>query len=362
MFLGAMAAAACALCSETGETFPADTTMPPAETGRAFRAQDERAKRVVGIMYSVWHDAWAAKPHVTPDGMPRFHRPPYGAVRGTSHWWGVPAVCGSAAAIPRTYRFVGKDGKPNAALIDYHARLLLAAGVDFIYLDLTNGEQGFIYEAARALCTRYEQLVRAGQDVPRVVPWCSGPAATRHAYDTLIAPFDPRIFFRWEGRPLVLVRPGDPAPMPAQCSYRTMWGLGSDPTKWWSFKNVTLPYTGFEAAGGGGVEQMPVAFASQRGHMHNDLNPRLMEGRRGREGGKFFAECLAQVLRDRPRVMTVCSWNEWTSQNQTGLADKGAFVDVYGPEFSADCEPSVELGTRYYDALRDAVRRFKALP
>ena len=227
------------------------------------------------------------------------------------------------------------------------------------------------------MCERYTQLAAAETKTPRVVMWCSGPAAVpiMHAQFYGNPAYDRRIFFEWEGKPLMLVRPAPtvddaidpdkppPKSFPRQYTYRSMWGLKGNPTAMWSFKNVVLPYAGYRrrAGGGAGVEQMPVAFASQSKHMYNDLDEAMEEGRRGREGGAYFRQCFEQVKREKPRIMTVCSWNEWTSQNQSGRADKGVFTDIFGPELSADCEPSREHGRKYYAMLQAAVKEFKAL-
>jgi len=322
--------------------------------------------RVVGIMYSVWHDEFT-QPSQLNEGRPWMHRKPYGPC-SVAHWWGVPAVCGSEQAIPSEYRFVLPDGKPNKALIDYHAKLLVDAGVDFIFLDLTNGEQERIMNAASALCKRYTHLVRDGREVPRIAMWCMRPEAAHIMHSRFYAnpAFDKRIFFKWEGKPLMLVRPFpdlnsplDKDRLPQGYTYRSMWALLPDPTAMWSFRNVELPYKGFKKDGQ--VEQMPVAFASQKFHMHNDLNCSMEEGRCGRHNGNFFRRCFELVKQHKPLVMTVSTWNEWVSQNMCDRKGKGIFTDVFGPEYSGDCEPSVEHGTVYYDMLVQAIKEFKAL-
>lgn len=322
--------------------------------------------RMVGIMYSVWHDEFLQPQQLT-QGKPWMHRKPFGPC-SVGHWWGVPKVCGSAENIPSAYRFVKSDGKPNKDLIDYHAKLLTAAGVDFIFIDLTNGEQERIMNAAHAVCQRYTRLVKEGERVPRIVMWCMRPEATRIMHDRFYAnpAFDKRVFFEWEGKPLMLVRPFpevdsklDTAKLPRGYTYRSMWALLPDPSSMWSFRNVTLPYKGYKKSGE--LEQMPVAFASQKYHMHNDVDARMEEGRRGRCNGDFFKQCFDLVMQGKPRVMTVSTWNEWLSQNICDRKGKGIFTDIYGPEYSHDCEPSVEHGSTFYDMLVAAVKKFKAL-
>lgn len=309
-------------------------------------------------MYSVWHDAFA-----DPSGKVWMHtKTPFGP-RGAAHWWGSPSIC----PIPK-YRFVNTDGNPNAKLIDYHAKLLTDAKVDFIFIDLTNGEQPDILKGAHAVCARYTHLVRTGHEVPGVVLWCMRPESAHIMHTQFYAnpKYDARIFFRWEGKPLMLVRPFpridqplDVSKLPRGYTYRTAWGLWSDPSIMWSVRNNQLPYAGFVK--NREVEQMPVAFASQRYHMHNDSDKAMEKGRRGREDGRFFMRCFDQVKRDKPRVMLVSTWNEWLSQNMSDEPRKGVFTDVFGPEYSCDCEPSEEHGTKYYNMLVAVIRAFKSM-
>jgi hypothetical protein len=66
--------------------------------------------------------------------------------------------------------------------------------------------------------------------------------------------------------------------------------------------------------------------------------------------------------------VVVTSWNEWLAIRGEGATatskDKRGhhFVDQFGPEYSADIEPSREHGSKYYDLLRGHIRAFKALP
>lgn len=321
-------------------------------------------KRVVGIMYSVWHDGFLQTHLLKNNTSPWFHKKPFGP-SGHGHWWGTPSFCESRP-IPQTYRWTREDGSPNAELIDYHVDLLVKADVDFIFIDLTNGEQPDILKGAHAICKRYSHLVNKGKKVPGVVMWCMRPEATHIMHSEFYSKYDPRVFFVYQDKPLMLVRPYpridaplDTSALPKGYTYRTMWALWSDPTIMWSMRNANLPYGGYRTKDG--LEQMPVAFATQSLHMFNDADPSMQKGRRGRDGGKFFKECLDLVLTNKPMVMTVSTWNEWLSQNVSSTPGRGAFTDIFGPEFSGDCEPSVEHGRKYYDMLVAAIKEFKKL-
>ena len=310
------------------------------------------AGRLVGIMYSTWFDdfgVYAAKTQTDglndPDGGPLLH------------WWGHPQFANGDWA---QYKFA-PGGKPNVELITYHARLLVAAGVDFIAVDLTNGNTAGL-RGLKAVCEVYAKL----KHHPKVVPWARTTADVEQLKRELFDAHPAHVFLQFEGKPLLLV--GDQFKSPPTggvydaFTVRKMWGLTNDPDLWIFKQNLRTGDRYQPYMRNGKPEQMGVAVAVQSTYMSDPGSKR-----QGREGGAYMARQFELVKKFRPKVVVVTSWNEWVAIRGAGVSatskDKGGhhFVDQFGPEYSADIEPSRELGTKYYDLLKGHVKAFKAL-
>ena len=68
---------------------------------------------------------------------------------------------------------------------------------------------------------------------------------------------------------------------------------------------------------------------------------------RGRRNGDTFREQFERAIELGAGTVILISWNEWTTSEQLSL------------EISKDLEPSVTLGTFYYDLLCEQIKKFK---
>ena len=148
--------------------------------------------KIVGIGYSVWFDHVdyiGSNPeypfHHELDSNGQIVEPPYYT---GYHWWGVSAYAkdpdNTRPVDPRNdlqydlrmYNFYDRANPDwsnkdsiNTHLIDYHADYLSDAGVDFIGIDLSNGNQSDIWDSAKAVAHRYSQLLSDGVLTPKIV-------------------------------------------------------------------------------------------------------------------------------------------------------------------------------------------------
>lgn len=310
----------------------------------------------VTLLYAVWHDHMMAgsrdgngNPFYMPNGAP------YGA-HGAYHWWGTPAFGNGID----DYHFMwnADPEQPNDALIDYHADLLSQAGVDFITIDLSNGEQDLIVKAARAVARRYSQRPR--DKTPQIALFVSSESSAQVARDTFYSgQYDPGIWFEYEGKPLILIaNAGSPAPTGGALdafTARHLWGL-QDTSDKWSFKLNTDPngHPGTAFYRNGEPEEMSAAAACQATYMTSP------DGRRGRQNGDYFAEQWGYIMSTMPRFVFMTAWNEWGSQN-LGDAYSPVFTDTFLTEYSADLEPMRDgHGDHYYQLMKGYIHDFKS--
>ncbi|MCC6728985.1 MAG: hypothetical protein IT208_06560 [Chthonomonadales bacterium] len=91
-----------------------------------------------------------------------------------------------------------------------HAQMLTDAGVDAVIFDVTNQ---FTYRKEyMALLKAFSEVRAAGGRVPRIAflcPFWDPPKVVRELYRDLYAPgLYPDLWYRWEGKPLILADPG----------------------------------------------------------------------------------------------------------------------------------------------------------
>jgi hypothetical protein len=272
---------------------------------RASAPTPPTTKPLVGLFVHTWHDA-DTKRQVIAD-TDSFETNGW-------YWWGRPAFAKGDMA-----RYTWK----NAAMVDYHIDNWVALGVDFVFLDFTNGNQARIVEGARALC---ERLQRRGPAAPKVAFWVKAPEDAalykKEFYDRY-----PGIMFQWKGKPLRL--------------------LGKAGGSMWTFKENDMPRAYVHE---GVKEQVGIALSAQVGFTL------ALQGRTCRDGGKFFERQAAHAKAQNPEIITICGYNEWMAMN-LGQARAPTFVDLVSPECSHDIEPMQGgHGDTYFRMVRDFIR------
>ncbi len=302
---------------------------------------------------------------------------------GGTYWWGQPAVGYFLADDPWVAR--------------RNLSMLAAAGVDTLIFDVTNAPQ---YSAAYTnVLDVAERMRREGSPTPQflfITYSSTGPVADS-LYDNLYAKGRYRdLWFRWQGKPLILGDPKGSGPNTAPprpevrdfFHWRFSWantrgpsGDGRDEWQWidtlgaqsygwhgdskvpeevpvavggWSSSDLGRSYRGGERAGG----QEPPLDARQ-------LTPDTPKG-------PFFSQQWRAALRTDPEFVFVTGWNEWTAgrQSQPGVPMLGRvtkpgqyfFVDEYNQEFSRDIMPMRGgHADNYYMQLVDGIRQFKGV-
>ncbi|MGD8777354.1 MAG: T9SS type A sorting domain-containing protein [Ignavibacteria bacterium] len=291
------------------------------------------------------------------------------------NWWGKPAYAAEHGdgTIKNNYLmyFNNDPTQPNDSLFDYHAELLTEAGVDFITLDLTNGTQEKIINGAIALCTRFEERMLNGDDIPLVCFWVKDEDCLSVVEDEIFDEFDGSIFFNYLGKKLLLVAQPDtslgqgdsnqPA-VPtsglfANHTARHCWGLSGVNGQYWCFKNNSnTPPPAYYY--NGSPEQMCAPVATQSTYMTTDgIN--AASGAYGRDSGNYFNTYIEAAKSTQPTFLFIHSWNEWTAQN-FGTETTPIFVDMWGEEYSADIEPMYGgHGDTYYNLMKEKIGEFK---
>ena len=118
----------------------------------------ETANKFVGIQYSVWFDHVRYNNCDQPLNIPPTIYPNYIGVPGF-RYWGVPAR--------------GTYLSSNSQVIHEHADELSAAGIDFIYIDLTNVLDCHHLNATETLLSIYQNRILMGRATPQVVFFCN---------------------------------------------------------------------------------------------------------------------------------------------------------------------------------------------
>ena len=265
------------------------------------------------------------------------------------HYWAKPAQ--------GYYRSTDMQAAKNNLI------LLGEADVDFIILDYTNANDGYIsntamgkvwmFDPLETLCKASLELRAEGYRTPYIVCWCGaseGPMI-KALYDRFYtdSPYAD-CFVYWEGKPfMIYTQSTDTFPYPDLFTVRHMWGLTDAPC--WRFLNVSNKKTAYKQ--NGVVEQLSVAVASQETYMS-------MPTAHGRNGGKFFYDQWKEAFRVHPKVVTITWWNEWTAQRFI-VDGQTAFVDNYNQEYSRDIEPMEGgHGDLYYQFMKQYIAAYKA--
>jgi hypothetical protein len=168
----------------------------------ASQAGPPRADRTVGIFYFLWHG-----PHISggpynnseilqqfPDAMRQPTSPPWGPM-GAMHHWGESQF--------------GYYLADDAFVLRRHAQMLADAGVDFIIFDVTN--QATYESYYMALLKVFAEVRAAGGRTPSVAfltPFWDPRRVVARLYADLYKPgLYSDLWFRWEGKPLILADP-----------------------------------------------------------------------------------------------------------------------------------------------------------
>ena len=364
-------------------------------------------ERVVGIFYHTWHTEFAENRvpvNITdvvkeyPEAAKNvkkndFWRQKFERFYAPGYFWNEPLF--------------GYYNTVDEFVLRKHAEMLADAGVDFIFIDGTNGS--FMWEeGVDALLKVFAEAKEDGVDAPQVVFWLSlGEKRNRIKQLQLMyqrwysKPEYEDMWFKWDGKPLVLCyedvknetydysveinntftfRPINP-------SY---FNQGGKDKYHWGWLSI-YPQCQYGETADGRPEQMAVGVAQNAdsrvnqlsfmaagdfimGRSYAGVHPKTLEEysysyKYGGEtyvvdqrnefsmlAGRNFQQQWDYAISCDPDVILVTGWNEWTAYRDSGFCD--AFTD----EYSRDIEPTKGiLKDYYYYQMVANIRRYKGV-
>jgi hypothetical protein len=352
----------------------ADTWVATDALGRTLPtfevAGPPRPNRTVGIFYFLWLGTHGKDLHDLSKILAADPANPKYGPRGAFHFWGEPLF--------------GYYLSDDEAVMRKHAQMLADAGVDVLICDVTNG---WTYDDVYLkLCAVLAAMRRAGLRTPQMAFLAhSGEGkVVQRLYDNFYGKgLHPDLWFRWQGKPLVLASPTALAPALREFfTVRESWAWTRG-HKWFADGRDKWPWLDNHPQTFGWhedpqtPEQISVCVAqhptSNIGRsFHHRRQPPTGQTRPGE--GLCFAEQWQQALQVAPQTIFITGWNEWVAQRF--ISDQGGqpflgqplppggtfFVDQYSQEFSRDIEPMKGgHGDNYYYQMVDGIRRYKGV-
>lgn len=294
-----------------------------------------------------------------------------------------------------------------------HAYMLEAAGVDFIFLDISNAET-FI-NGHMTLFDTWLQIRKEGGETPQIVFFTGDNSKTFESHmETLFTTvysdenWDKykELFFEWEGKPLVFGNKSGLSPVllrkiENKFTIRGSWAW-VDQDGYWPWMQEYLENDGtYQLVNGGWGRNKNgkyEALAVCMGHhpttnkgrsyvngkqpassVRQDLGFSLTQDAAQGKGFAFSFEAMQslvreQVAKDDPFVMMLTGWNEWIAgcfykDNQSIFINARTnfeYVDQFNCQYSRDGEPMRNvngdgIGDNFYYQMTDYIRRFKGI-
>ena len=260
---------------------------------------------------------------------------------GFYHHWGEP--------------FYGYYCSDDEWVVRRHMKLILQAGIDFLFFDTTNA---LIYEKNAKLVMRVlDEYAKDGWDIPKVMFYTntrSGETVGK-LYDTIYRPgYCPDTWFLWDGRPVVIADPEDCSP---ECRdfftiKLSQWPNEPDKAGGWPWMDFVRPQRVFPNLAGE-PECINVSVAQ---HPQLRFGDSVLYGETGNCGrayhdgandpapdawtkGYNFIEQFERALEVKAPVTLVTGWNEWIAGRWPGSPERPImFVDCANTEYSRDIE------------------------
>jgi hypothetical protein len=370
--------------------YPAAQWTATYATGNfAFESQYPAYKddRVVGIFYFLWIGAHGydvhedhnevTVPKATDINSPYDNNellkanptnPQYGPVHAFHHW-----------GKPYFNYYVSND----RWVIRKHAQMLSDAGIDVVFLDVTNGLH--YLPTVNIVCEEYKAMRANGAKTPMISFVLNSAAA--QTLNTIYSQFYAAgkysdLWFKWENKPLVLC-PDDANIPAAQKSFFTLRHTWFDSRGAW-FGNGINKWTwgdyypqGLGKSATNSNEQISVLPAthptSNIGRSYNGQSQPANPTPESTGAGTYFKLQTQRALEANPKIVFITGWNEWIAMRFTdGAAGSFLgkpikvgdtyFVDDYNHEYSRDIEPvDGSFGDNYYYYMTDFIRKFKGV-
>ncbi len=341
----------------------------------------------VGIFYFLWHDMkgplYDHHAAYLEGGADKVWEILRQGNEGYGHYWAQP--------------YFGYYRSDDEWVIRKHAIMLVNAGVDFVYFDMSNGR---IHEdRLLILLETWKKMREEGLQTPQFICFLGDKTdlCFRTAMDAWNTIYKHGLYsdlwFMWEGKPLILGNLQDvPDEVKENFTVRRSWAF----TDWEWYTETEgkgrWPWIALYPQGPGKnfqgvVEQVVVSCGfhsnSSKGRSyHNGQQP--TDGKNAFEFelettplGLAFKEQWEHALKINPPIVMITGWNEWWAGRwpNSGVGQKIAntytivkdhekfmhnYVDCFNPEFSRDIEPMKGgFGDNYYYQMISYIRQFK---
>lgn len=283
-----------------------------------------------------------------------------------------------------------------------HAYMLEAAGIDFVFLDISNSET--FNEAHLALFDTWLQIRKEGGQTPQIC-FLTGDTEGRlesHMNRLLRTVYSEEnyakyeeLFFKWDGKPLIF---GNTANLSdemkqtlSQFTVRGCWAWENRDGYWSWIQEVKYNedtgeyYMDPGRDADGNFEQLAVAMGHHPSSSKGRSFVKGVQPNNGKNDFEFssdtarlglgFASQFELAIELDPQIIMITGWNEWIAglprdPSYTHFAntdvDGYMYIDQFNPEFSRDGEPmklrdGVGFGDNYYYQMVDYIRKFKGI-
>ena len=305
--------------------------------------------------------------------------------QGWGHYWGEP--------------YFGYYLTNDRWIIRKHASMLSDIGVDFIFLDVTNGNsQATSY---RAIFKEYEQMRKEGLDTPDICFFLADNVSLVEnvfldLWDDVYSTGQYRdLYVMYDGKPLILGNFTKLSEESRQIAdenftWRRCWALREnikDGKDYWTWMYETPQIASYNSKKDNAVEEISIsagilANTSTGRSFSNGRQPKVGTLPDGTKDyfqfnlettgqGLLFAEQMERAAEVDPYVVLINEWNEWAAGRWEGTGhptiantyiswSESFYVDCFNPEFSRDIEPMKGgFGDNYYYQLAAFLRYFK---
>ena len=249
-----------------------------------------------------------------------------------------------------------------------HIELLTNAGVDFLYLDVTNGYS--YLSSAKKLMTIVHEFNEMGYDAPQIVFYTHSNSAgiVRELYDNIYSKdFYPDTWFRIDGKPVIVANAEDNIDDFFTIKL-SQWPTEGVKTNGWPWMDFRWPNRAFKDSNGK-LSAINVSVAQHSGNCCFSTSAFYgYIGNRGRSfdyprGSSDFLKKARERFDSDPTItyqglnfqaqwdeaiqqanngvqyVLVTGWNEWVAQRQpAGDGEQIRFIDTASMEFSRDLE------------------------
>jgi len=338
----------------------------------ATSAVEPDRERLVGLFYFLWLGEHGRQgPYdvtkilaADPDAGRKVNSSVWGGV-GVYHHWGEPL-----------YGYYFSD---DEWVLRRHMKLIMQAGVDFLFFDTTNS---FVYEHNADLVMRVlKEYHDAGWEVPKVMFYTNSDSGktVQRIYDAIYSHgFAKEVWFELGGKPVIVAKEEECSPQMRAffTIVKSQWPNEPSKKGGWPWMDFDRPQRLFD----GEKVAKSVMNVSVAQHPQLRFGDSAMYGERGNRGRAFhdgandpapgawkkglnFQEQWDRAHEAKPDIVLVTGWNEWIAGRWQGVPERPImFVDCANDEYSRDIEMMRGgYGDAYFLQLRDNVRKFKGI-